>query len=80
MFMKASVICFSSTATAPPHVEAELISSLHMRNPVVVQQPLDRPNIYFSASRSAGMKVTANNCIIWFTIAIMFRCSKSWDD
>ena len=36
-------------ATAPSHVEAELISSLHVCNPVVVRQPLDRPNIYFSA-------------------------------
>ena len=44
-------------ATAPPHVEAELISSLHMHDPVIVRQPLDRPNIYLSASRSVGMKV-----------------------
>ena len=44
------------TASAPPHVEAEILSSLHMHDPVFVSQPLNRPNIYIhaSASRSVG--------------------------
>lgn len=34
------------TASAPPHIEAHVSSSLHLNIPVVVTQLLDRPNIY----------------------------------
>ena len=46
------------TATAPPNVEATLTNSLHISNAVVVRQPLDRPNIYLSASRGFDVKVS----------------------
>ena len=46
------------TATAPPNVEAALMNSLHMSNAVIMRQPLDRPNIYLSASRGFGIKVS----------------------
>ena len=52
------------TASAPPHVEAEILSSLHMRDTVFVSQPLDRPNI---ASRSMGVKVRSLSMIILCT-------------
>ena len=45
------------TASAPPHVEAEILRSLYMHDSVFVSQPLDRPNIYISASKSLGVKV-----------------------
>ena len=45
------------TASAPPHIEAQISSSLHLNTPVIVKQPLDRPNIYLSTSRSMGIKV-----------------------
>ena len=45
------------TASAPPDVEAVILSSLHLHEPVLVSQPLDRANIYLSASRSVGLKV-----------------------
>lgn len=45
------------TASAPPHVQAEILSSIHMHDPLFVSQPLDRPNIYMSASKSLGVKV-----------------------
>ena len=47
------------TASAPPHVEAEILSSLHMHDPVFVSQPLDRPNVYVLASKSMGVKVSS---------------------
>ena len=34
------------TAPAPPEIETTIISSLHLKEPVVVTQQLDRPNIY----------------------------------
>ena len=52
------------TASAPPHVEAETLSSLHMHDPVFVSQPLNRPNIYISASRSVGVKVSWTTAIV----------------
>ncbi len=36
------------TATAPPEVEAELLTSLELNDPAIVKHPLDRPNIYLS--------------------------------
>ena len=33
------------TASAPPHIEAQICSSLHLRELDVVSEPLDRPNI-----------------------------------
>ena len=45
------------TASAPPEIEAAIISSLHLREPIVVTRPLDRPNIYLSTCKSVGLKV-----------------------
>ena len=45
------------TASAPADVEATILSSLHMCDPVVVNKPLDRPNIFLSASKAMGLKV-----------------------
>ena len=45
------------TASAPPEIEATIISSLHLREPIVVTCPLDRPNIYLSTCKSVGLKV-----------------------
>ena len=38
------------TASATPDVEATVICSLQLRNPLIVLCDLDRPNIYFSSS------------------------------
>ena len=45
------------TASAPPEIEATIISSLHLREPIVVTRQLDRPNIYLSTCKSVGLKV-----------------------
>ena len=45
------------TASAPPNIESQICRSLYLHKPVVVSQPLDRYNIYFSASKSVGVKV-----------------------
>ena len=45
------------TASAPPEIEAAIISSLPLREPIVVTCPLDRPNIYLFMCRSVGLKI-----------------------
>ena len=45
------------TASAPPEIEATIISSLYLREPIVVTRQLDRPNIYISTCKSVGLKV-----------------------
>ena len=40
----------SLTASAPPLVESDIKSSLALRNPVVIRQPLNRSNIYISVT------------------------------
>ena len=40
------------TASSPPDIEAAILSSLHMCDPVLVNQSLDRPNIFLSASKA----------------------------
>ena len=37
------------TATASPETQDAIVNSLHLVHPVIVSQPLDRPNIYLSA-------------------------------
>ena len=39
------------SALAPPDVEAEIIVSLDFKSPEIVVCDLNRPNIFFSASR-----------------------------
>ena len=45
------------TASAPPKMQDEICSSLHLRHHIVVARPLDRGNIFLSASRNSGVKV-----------------------
>ena len=49
------------TASAPPDVEATVISSLQLHNPVIVHCDLDRPNIYFSSSPIKTLNVSLKN-------------------
>ena len=46
------------TASAPPEVEATIISSLQLNNPLIVHRDLDRPNIYFSSSAIKTLNVS----------------------
>ena len=46
------------TASAPLEVEAEIISSLFLNNPVKVYRPLDRPNIFLSSAKSFSLSVS----------------------
>ena len=48
------------TASAPPEIETTIISSLHLKESVVVTRQLDRPNIYLSVCKSVGLKVSSN--------------------
>ena len=52
---KAPVIAL--TASAPPHVEAELVKSLHLQNTVYIKQPLDRPNTFYAVYKKTSMVV-----------------------
>ena len=46
------------TASAPPEIEATIVSSLQLNNPVIVHCDLDRPNIYFSCSPIKTLNVS----------------------
>ena len=43
------------TATAPEEIKSSVCDSLGLFEPAVISQTLDRPNIFFSASRSKGL-------------------------
>ena len=55
------------TASAPPKTQDEICSSLHLHHHIVVARPLDRANIFLSASRSSGVKVKYNYIVLLFT-------------
>ena len=46
------------TATASADTQCSVVESLDMRNPLVVSQCLNRPNIFYSASAMKGMSVS----------------------
>ena len=45
------------TASAPPKIEATILSSLHLNRPVFVRCDLNRPNIYLSATAVKDLNV-----------------------
>ena len=45
------------TASAPPEIEATIVSSLHLNGPVFVRCDLNRPNIYLSATAIKDVNV-----------------------
>ena len=47
------------TATASKETQEAITKSLYLANPVVVSQPLDRPNIYLSAEPIKSLTVSA---------------------
>ena len=50
------------TATASPETELFITESLHLNQPVSISLPLNRPNIFFSASQIKGLTVSFNVC------------------
>ena len=53
------------SASAPPNVEAEIIDSLDLNSPKIISCDLNRPNIYFSASRKYSLNVSSTKlCVI----------------
>ena len=62
------------TASAPPHVEAELVKSLHLQKTVYVKQPLDRPNTFYAVYKKTSMVVRVakvDNFIIIYIVILM---------
>ena len=45
------------TASAPPHVEVEIVKTLHLLKIVYVKQPLDRPNTFYAVYKKTSMVV-----------------------
>lgn len=45
------------TASAPPRVQAEIITSLYLVNPIIVSCDLNRKNIFISASPIRSLDV-----------------------
>ncbi len=48
----------SLTASAPPDVECHIISSLQLRDPVLVKLGLNRPNIFYSVRTRSTIQVS----------------------
>ena len=46
------------SASAPPLVAKVIEESLHLKSPVLISHNLDRPNIFFSFSKSKGLAVS----------------------
>ena len=46
------------SASAPPDIEAEIIESLDLNSPAIITCDLNRPNIFFSASRKYTFAVS----------------------
>lgn len=46
------------SASAPPLVTKAIEESLHLKSPVHISHSLDRPNIFFSLSKSKGLAVS----------------------
>ena len=46
------------TATASTETQTSIVASLSMVNPIVISQPLNRPNIFFSASAIKSLEVS----------------------
>lgn len=46
------------SASAPPTIAKAIEESLHLKAPVSISHSLDRPNIYFSFSKSKGLAVS----------------------
>ena len=54
----------SLTASAPPSVEQQLLESLSMHCPTFIKHTLDRPNIFYSVSKTTSMPVSDNNYLL----------------
>ena len=50
------------TATATPSTQKTIEELLHLKQPRVVVQPLDRPNIFYSLSEKSFLNVSNFNC------------------
>ena len=53
MFFFVQVPIMALTATATKRVQAEIISSLRLRDPLVAKTSFNRRNLHYSVSRSA---------------------------
>lgn len=51
------------TATAPQDIKSTICKSLCLKEPAMVSQTLDRPNIYLSASKSKGLNVSIHDVL-----------------
>ena len=63
------------TATASPETELLITESLHLNKPASISLPLNRPNIFFSASQIKGLTVSFNihSCINCDDLSIVER-------
>ena len=59
------------TASAPPYIKNEIMSYLELKEPAIVKQPLDRPNIHISVIKKSTLAVStlANSVLINFFAA-----------
>ena len=63
------------TASAPPSIVSEIAETLHFTDPVNVFRPLNRPNIFLSASRSTSISVSYV-FLTYFTSVVIFSLQR----
>lgn len=61
------------TASAPPAVQAEIISSLYLISPVIVSGDLNRKNIFFSASPIKSLDVGTMTGVILLVNSLIWQ-------
>ena len=67
------------TASAPPDIKEVIVVSLHLKSLAIVCRTLDRPNIFFSISKSTTLEVSAIVCGSKLTIGLFFlSCIKHY--
>ena len=56
------------TASAPADIQATIINSLHLENPVFVRGDVDRPNIFLSVSGIKSLSVSFGVNLVFLII------------
>ena len=70
------------TASAPPAIEAEILESVGLHDPVVIRQPINRPNIFYVILKKSGLSVSyfdiTYHSFDWFNYQLFFAERSQW--
>ena len=64
------------TASAPPDIQATIVTSLQLDNPGYINGNLDRPNIYMSATPITSLNVSVYVHAVWGLKILIYYCRE----